>query len=121
MEELLLSRFLTYNELYIINKKNIYITVTVSECSIAFFCILFITDCINKFVSKCFTCYIQHLLGRIVFYYKMCYCLHKMRLTKSNTSIYNRGLYTSPGDSATAKDAAWARLLLLPTTNVSNV
>ena len=25
----------------------------------------------------------------------------------------NRGLYTSPGDSATAKDAAWARLLLL--------
>ena len=32
-----------------------------------------------------------------------------------------RGLYTSPGDSATARDAACAKLLLLPTINVSNV
>ena len=33
----------------------------------------------------------------------------------------NSGLYTSPGDSATATDAACAKLLLLPTTNVSKV
>ena len=32
-----------------------------------------------------------------------------------------RGLYASPGDSATASEAAWAKLLLLPTTKVSNV
>ena len=32
-----------------------------------------------------------------------------------------RGLYTSPGDSATATEAACASLLLLPTTNVSKV
>ena len=33
----------------------------------------------------------------------------------------NRGLYICPGVSATASDAAWARLLLVPITNVSNV
>ena len=33
----------------------------------------------------------------------------------------NNGLYTSPGDSATAREAAWAKLLFPPTTNVSNV
>ena len=33
----------------------------------------------------------------------------------------NRGLYIFPGDSATASAAAWANLLLFPTTKVSNV
>ena len=38
------------------------------------------------------------------------------------TSPYkNSGLYDVPGASATAKEAACANLLLLPTTNVSNV
>jgi len=32
-----------------------------------------------------------------------------------------RGLYTSPGDSATASEAAWAKLLFPPTTKVSKV
>ena len=32
-----------------------------------------------------------------------------------------RGLYIFPGDSATAKAAAWANLLLFPTTKVSKV
>ena len=90
MEELFLCRFLTYNKLYIINKKHINVTVTVSESSIAFFSIFFITDGIYKLIGESFTCYIQYLFIRIVFDNKMCNSLHKMSLAKSNTTIYKK-------------------------------
>ena len=65
MEKFLLGTFLSYNELDIINKKDVIIAVFFTEFRGGN--VVFVSDCVDQFVCKFLGCHVQNLCARVIF------------------------------------------------------
>ncbi len=119
MEEFFLCTFLSYYKLDIVDHEDIHRTVLVPQlghgrritASYGF----------DYFISKGFGSDIDNLHIRVLFQHEMSDGMHKVGFTQSGPTIYIEGIVCLPRDPATARQAEWANLLLLPTTKVSNL
>lgn len=119
MEKFFLCRFLSYNKLNIIDKKNINVSVfftKLGHCRV-----ISITDCFDQFVGKLFTGNVKYFAVFIMINNEMSNRMHQMSFSQTCTAIDKEWIVGITWDSATARAAAWANLLLLPTTKVSKV
>ena len=117
MEELLLGAFLTYDELDIVDEKDIVVSVF-SLNSVVVMLFLLRMASISSLVKVSEVTY-SILDFALFFNMKWAMACIRWVLPSPTPPYIKRGLYISPGDSATARAAAWARLLFPPTTKVS--
>ena len=83
--------------------------------------VVLITDSVNQLVGKVSEVTYSILDFALFFNMKWAMACIRWVLPSPTPPYIKRGLYISPGDSATARAAAWARLLFPPTTKVSKV
>lgn len=90
MEKFFLGRFLPYNELNVVYKKDVYIPVFFTEfghCGI-----ISVSDGLDQFVGKFLTCHIENFAVLVMLDDIMSDGMHKMSLAKSCSSVDKRGL-----------------------------
>ena len=87
MEKLLLGSVLAGKKLNIIDKKDIYVAVFISEVNV-----VLVLDCVDEFIGEFFTGHIDHFFGGRVGENIISNGLHKMGCPEANTPIDKKGI-----------------------------